>query len=120
MCEDAGRDAGVVGDLTRPVVTLSGGNQQKILLARLLLAGSPVLLLNQPTRGVDVGAKADIYNLIRGACDQGRGALIVSPEINELLGLCDRILVIREGHIAGNVKVNEATEESILATAVPA
>lgn len=119
QCTAAARDAGVRGDLRSPVSTLSGGNQQKVLLARLLLARSPVLLLNQPTRGVDVGAKAEIYRLIRSACDEGRAVLVASPEIIELIGLCDRIIVIREGRVAGEIDTAAATEESVLAMAVP-
>lgn len=119
QCTTAARWAGVRGDLISPVGTLSGGNQQKVLLARLLLAQSAVLLLNQPTRGVDVGAKAEIYRLIRSACDEGRAALVASPEILELIGLCDRIVVIRQGRVAGDVATSAATEESVLAMAVP-
>ncbi len=114
----AAAEAGVRGNLDRPVVTLSGGNQQKVLLSRLLLARADVLLLNQPTRGVDVGAKAEIYRLIRSVCDSGRTALVVSPEITELLGLCDRIVVIGAGSIRGEVDAGSATEEQVLALAV--
>jgi len=118
-CTATARRAGVRGEVANPVGMLSGGNQQKVLLARLLLAQSPVLLLNQPTRGVDVGAKAEIYRLIRSACDEGRGALVSSPEIVELMGLCDRIVVVRDGRITGEIKSADATEESVLALAVP-
>ena len=114
----AAADAGVRGDLTRPVSSLSGGNQQKVLLARLIASESTVLLLNQPTRGVDVGAKAEIYALIRRLCrEKGIIALVVSREITEVLGLCDRVLVMSHGRLAGE-HPRTASEEEVLATAV--
>jgi ABC-type sugar transport system ATPase subunit len=111
--------AGVVGDLDKPVATLSGGNQQKVVLARWLAAGVRILLLNQPTRGVDVGSKAEIYALLRGWCDDGGAALVSSREILELLGLCDRTLVLREGRLAGTAPP-DAGEDDVLALAVGA
>lgn len=119
QCTATAREAAVRGELANPVGALSGGNQQKILMARLLMARSAVLLLNQPTRGVDVGAKAEIYRLIRSMVGDGRGAVVASPEIVELIGLCDRIVVIRQGRVAGEVSAAAATEESVLTMAVP-
>lgn len=114
----AAMDSGIRGDLTRPVSALSGGNQQKVVLARWLAAESDVLLLNQPTRGVDVGAKAEIYRLVRELClERGIVAFVVSREISELLGFCDRVLVMSSGRLAGEHS-REATEAEILATAV--
>ena len=110
--------SGIRGDLSRPVSALSGGNQQKVVLARWIAAQSDVLLLNQPTRGVDVGAKAEIYRLVRGLCtERGAVALVVSREISELLGFCDRVLVMSAGRLAGEHS-RDASEAEILATAV--
>jgi ABC-type sugar transport system ATPase subunit len=114
----AAADGGVKGDLTALVRALSGGNQQKVLLSRWLAARSSVLLLNQPTRGVDIGSKAEIYNLIRRICaEQGVGALVVSREIIELQGLCDRILVMCRGVLVAEHSPDDS-EEAILASAV--
>ncbi|POX40180.1 sugar ABC transporter ATP-binding protein [Streptomyces sp. Ru73] len=86
-------------DPERPVRTLSGGNQQKAVLARWLLRGCRVLLLDEPTRGVDVGARAELYALIRRLADDGVAVLLVSSEVPEVLGLADRVLVLREGRV---------------------
>jgi ABC-type sugar transport system ATPase subunit len=110
--------AGVRGQLDRAVSSLSGGNQQKVAIARWIAAGSRVLLLNQPTRGVDIGSKSEIYHLIRNLCAQQRAsALVVSREIAELQGLCDRILVMSHGRLAAE-HARTASEETILASAV--
>ncbi len=86
-----------------PVGSLSGGNQQKILLARLLETGPKVLILDEPTRGVDVGAKSEIYRIIDELARRGIAILVISSELPEIIGICDRVLVMREGHIAGTV-----------------
>ena len=86
-------------DPTRLARTLSGGNQQKVVLARWLLGGSKLLLLDEPTRGVDVGARSEIYGLIRALADDGVGVLLVSSEVPEVLGLSDRVLVMRDGSV---------------------
>jgi ABC-type sugar transport system ATPase subunit len=110
--------AGVRGELSASVRSLSGGNQQKLVLARWLAAESSILLLNQPTRGVDVGSKSEIYSLIRETCEaQGRAALVVSREIKELQGLCDRILVMSKGRLVAEHRPGD-TEEAILSSAV--
>lgn len=110
--------AGIKGDIGPAVSTLSGGNQQKVVLAKWIAADSRVLFLNQPTRGVDVGSKAEIYTLIRGLCaEHDVAALVVSREISELKGLCDRILVMSHGTLAAEFPVT-ASEEEILAGAV--
>ena len=85
------------------VGSLSGGNQQKILLARLLETGPKVLILDEPTRGVDVGAKSEIYRIIDELARKGIAILVISSELPEIVGICDRVLVMREGHIAGMV-----------------
>ena len=101
------------------VRTLSGGNQQKVSLGKWLAASPQILLLDEPTRGVDVGAKAEIYRYLRQLAKDGMATLVISSDLPELLLLCDRILVMREGRIAGELSRNEATEENILALALP-
>ncbi|MBD9528603.1 MULTISPECIES: sugar ABC transporter ATP-binding protein [Paracoccus] len=86
-----------------PVGGLSGGNQQKVLIARLLETGPKVVILDEPTRGVDVGAKSEIYKLIDGLARKGVGVVMISSELAEIIGVADRVLVMREGHIAGQV-----------------
>ena len=94
--------------------TLSGGNQQKILLARWLVHGTAVLLLDEPTRGVDVGARAEIYGLIRRLAEAGTAIIVVSSEIDEVLGLADRVLVISDGEVLTTIKSNEIDEPGVL------
>ena len=88
---------------------LSGGNQQKILFGRWTRACRQVLILDEPTRGVDVGTKVEIYEIIRKLADEGVGVLVISSELPEIVGLCSRVLVMREGLITGEVTVNEET-----------
>lgn len=99
---------------------LSGGNQQKVVLGKALLAGPQLLLLDEPTRGVDIGAKQDLYELICDLCAGGLGVLLVSSELPELLGLCDRILVLADGQIAGEFSGRVATAEDLLTAALGA
>jgi len=101
-------------DPDRAAGTLSGGNQQKILLARWLVHGTKVLLLDEPTRGVDVGARAEIYSLVRRLSAAGTAILIVSSEIEEVLGLADRVLVVAEGRILATAPASELTEHAVL------
>jgi inositol transport system ATP-binding protein len=93
---------------------LSGGNQQKALIARWLDLKPRVLIADEPTRGIDVGAKAEIHALLRRLCQEGIGVIVISSELPEILGLCDRILVLHEGRLAGEIAAAEATEESIM------
>ncbi|BER91621.1 ATP-binding cassette domain-containing protein [Atrimonas thermophila] len=97
---------------------LSGGNQQKVLLARLLASSGEILILEEPTRGVDVGAKAEIYQIIQELSQNGKSILIISSETKELLLLCHRILVMREGHVANVFDQKSATEDLITETAL--
>ena len=92
---------------------LSGGNQQKLVLAKWLAAESDILLVDEPTRGVDVGAKAEIHNLIRGLAAEGKAVILVSSELPELIALATRILVMREGKLAGELPANPG-EESVM------
>lgn len=98
----------------QPVSSLSGGNQQKVLLARWLATRAKVLLFDEPTKGVDVGAKADIYRLIGDLASRGLGVLVVSSYLPELLGISDRVVVVRERAIAGELVAKGATEEDVL------
>lgn len=93
---------------------LSGGNQQKVILGRWLLTDPEVLLLDEPTRGIDVGAKYEIYQLIIDLANKGKVVIVVSSEMPELLGICDRILVMSGGRLAGEVSAEEATQEQIM------
>lgn len=102
------------GNLNDAVSTLSGGNQQKVVLAKWLACNPCVLLLDEPTRGVDVGAKAEIYALMRHFAAQGKGLLVVSSEIHELIELCDRILVMAHHQIIGQLQHDEFSQERIL------
>ncbi len=101
-------------DPDRPTGTLSGGNQQKILLARWLVHGTRVLLLDEPTRGVDVGARTEIYQLIRRLADAGTAIVVVSSEIGEVLGLSDRVLVIADGRVILTTEATEIDEHGVL------
>ena len=96
------------------VAGLSGGNQQKIVLARWLAAKSKILILDEPTRGVDVGAKAEIHALIGELAEQGAAILLISSELPELLNLSDRILVLRAGRMVGEVARADASQERLL------
>ena len=102
------------GDLDAPVERLSGGNQQKVVLARWLAAGARILVLDEPTRGVDVGAKAEIHALIGELAAQGYAILLISSELPELLSLSSRIVVLRAGRVAGEVSRRDATQEALL------
>ncbi|MFI8081905.1 multiple monosaccharide ABC transporter ATP-binding protein [Kitasatospora sp. NPDC086009] len=94
--------------------TLSGGNQQKVVLSKWIFAGPEVLILDEPTRGIDVGAKAEIYTVIAELAAQGKAVLVISSELPELLGLCDRIYTMAEGRITGEVARADATQESLM------
>jgi len=100
--------------LRQDVLTLSGGNQQKVVLARFLALRPRVLLLDEPTVGVDMTTKTQIYALIRELATNGTAVLVVSSELIELIGLCDRILVMHEGRVAGTFGRGEAGEEELL------
>jgi ABC-type sugar transport system ATPase subunit len=102
----------------KKIVELSGGNQQKAILARWLAANPKVLILDEPTKGIDVGAKAEFYKLIYECAKKGIGVVVISSELPEVIGLCDRILVMKNGEISGEVIRDEATEELILSYAM--
>lgn len=96
------------------VSSLSGGNQQKVVLAKWIGIGSKVLILDEPTRGVDVGAKREIYQLMNELADRGVAIIMVSSDLPEILGVSDRVIVVHEGNIAGELSKSEATEEKIM------
>ena len=96
---------------------LSGGNQQKVLLAKWLVTEPRILVVDEPTKGIDVGAKFEIHALLRHLADNGTGVIVISSDLPELLGLCDRILVMREGRITGEAAGDSATEEAVMALA---
>ena len=93
---------------------LSGGNQQKIILGRWLLTSPEILMLDEPTRGIDVGAKYEIYQLIQDIAKQGKSIIMVSSEMPELLGVCNRILIMSNGRLSGEVDADETTQEEIM------
>ncbi|WP_438819510.1 ATP-binding cassette domain-containing protein [Modestobacter versicolor] len=101
-------------DVDREVRTLSGGNQQKVVLARWLLRDCQVLLLDEPTRGVDVGARSEIYALIRALADRGVAVVVVSSEIPEVLGLADHVLVVADGAVVASAGAGELDEHRVL------
>jgi ribose transport system ATP-binding protein len=103
----------------QPVRLLSGGNQQKVVLARWMLARSRVLIFDEPTRGVDVGAKAEIYALMRQLGARGVGILMISSELPEALGMADRLLVMREGRITATLEASDATPERVVELMMP-
>jgi ABC-type sugar transport system ATPase subunit len=99
------------------VINLSGGNQQKVVLAKWLLTRPEVLIVDEPTHGIDVGAKYEIYEILKSMASEGKAVLVISSDLSELIGLCDRIVVLREGSITGDVSRGEASEETIMALA---
>jgi putative multiple sugar transport system ATP-binding protein len=122
---DNGREYGVAGEyrermhircasVFQPVVNLSGGNQQKVVLSKWLFADPEVLVLDEPTRGIDVGAKYEIYTLINSLADQGKCIIMISSEMPELLGMCDRIAVMNNGRFVAEFARSDATQEKIM------
>ncbi|HUZ63406.1 MAG TPA: sugar ABC transporter ATP-binding protein [Acetobacteraceae bacterium] len=118
LVADLARRLGIKGDVRRPVQALSGGNQQKVALAKWLPRTPAVLLLNDPTRGVDVETKREIYLALRGMAAEGRSVVLLSSDTPELVHLCDRVAVFREGRIGAVLAHGAATEEAIVAAAL--
>jgi ribose transport system ATP-binding protein len=104
----------VTPDIEQEVKYLSGGNQQKVILAKWMNINPSVLILDEPTRGIDVGAKAEIYKLMREMADKGMAILLISSELPEILGMSDRIVVMHDGRIMGELPPQEATEEKVM------
>ncbi len=107
-----------IGSGEDPVTSLSGGNQQKVILARWLMRGVRILILDEPTRGIDVNAKYEIQTVLRGLCDQGLSIIYISSELLEVLEVSDRILVMHEGRIKGVQRADQASQESLLQQAM--
>jgi rhamnose transport system ATP-binding protein len=106
------------GDLNAPVSTLSGGNQQKVVLGKWLATGPKVLIIDEPTRGIDVGAKAEVYGALAELVREGMAVLMISSELPEVLGMADRVLVMHEGRITADIARADATEERIMSAAL--
>jgi ribose transport system ATP-binding protein len=107
-----------VGSPHAPVRNLSGGNQQKVVIGKWLLTNAQIYLLHDPTRGIDVGTKQEIYRLIRQLADDGAGILFFSTELSELVGLCDRVMVFYEGRIFRELIGGDINEETIISAAL--
>ena len=93
---------------------LSGGNQQKVVLSKWMYSDPEVLILDEPTRGIDIGAKYEIYTIINSLVAAGKAVIVISSELPELLGICDRIYALAEGRITGELPISEATPESLM------
>ena len=100
--------------LITPIISLSGGNQQKVILSRWLMTQPKILILDEPTRGIDVGAKAEIHRLIRQLAFEGHGIIVVSSELPELLAISDHIIVMREGHLTAQLETATTSQEEIM------
>ena len=104
-------------NMGQTINSLSGGNQQKVLFARWLIADPDILILDEPTRGIDIGSKNEIYHEIIKLAEEGKTVIMISSEMMEILGMCDRIMVIHEGEVASILNKNEATQERIMSFA---
>jgi ABC-type sugar transport system ATPase subunit len=101
-------------NLEQKIMNLSGGNQQKVLVARWLLTDPDILILDEPTRGIDVGAKSEIHTLVTNLAAQGKAVILISSELPEVMGMSDRIAVMHNGHLTGILDRDEATQEKIM------
>jgi ABC-type sugar transport system ATPase subunit len=108
----------VTPDVETEAQYLSGGNQQKVVIAKWLLEDSDIVILDEPTRGIDVGAKSEIHQLIVDLVEQGKSVMMISSELPEVIGMSDRILVIHEGRLVGELVRGEATQEKIMSLCV--
>ena len=104
--------------ILQKVGNLSGGNQQKVQIAKWLFAKPNILILDEPTRGIDVGAKYEIYSLMNKLVEEGMSIIMISSELSEVLGMSDRLYVMSEGTITGELSAEEATEEKVMAMAI--
>ena len=104
-------------DIENPIYSLSGGNQQKVILARWLATRVSVLIVDEPTQGVDVGAKAEIHKILRNLVENGIAVVVISSDLPEVLSISDRVLVMRAGKVVGELTAAECTEERIISLA---
>ena len=104
--------------MERPVKYLSGGNQQKVVFAKWLNAGSQIYIFDEPTRGIDVGAKSEIYGIINQLAEQGKAVIVISSELPEILGICDRIAIFHEGKLVKELDRQDADQEKIMYYAI--
>ena len=100
------------------IENMSGGNQQKVVLGKWLATNPSVFIADEPTAGVDIGAKAEIHRIIRKLAENGMGVIVISSELPEILAVSDRIVIMKKGHIVGEMDANEATQEKIMAQAL--
>ena len=107
-----------VGKVSDAVATLSGGNQQKVVIAKWLMTGPDIVLLNDPTLGIDVGTKQEIYKLMRDLADEGKAILFYSTDYAELIGCCDRVVIMYDGAIATELTGSAINEEAIIAASL--
>ena len=115
LCDEYGKKVSVKwSESDAPADSLSGGNQQKVLIGRWLMADSEFLIVDEPTRGIDVGAKKEVYLLLNELASQGKAILMISSELPELFGTCDRILVMRNGRIVGNFETSQTSPEEVM------
>ena len=103
-----------VPNINQMVINLSGGNQQKVVLAKTLAADPDVIIFDEPTKGIDVGAKQEIYNLMNELVAQGKAIIMVSSDMEEILGMSDRIIVLHEGMVSGELQRSEFSQERVL------
>jgi ribose transport system ATP-binding protein len=118
LAEPVVKDLRVKATPTQEVRLLSGGNQQKVVLGKWLAGAARIFIFDEPTRGVDVGAKVEIYQLINRLTESGAGVIMISSELPELLGMSDRILVMRGGRIQAELDAASATQERVLSAAL--
>ena len=100
--------------IEQKAMNLSGGNQQKVVLGKWMFADPSILILDEPTRGIDVGAKYEIYKLINELVEKGKSIIMISSELPELIGMCDRIYTLNEGRITSNINQADASQESLM------
>jgi ABC-type sugar transport system ATPase subunit len=103
-----------IGHYRHPVKSLSGGNQQKVVLSKWLLTSPKVIILDEPTRGIDISAKAEIYTILHQLVSEGMCVIVISSELPEILGICDRVIVMRDGVLVMEMPISEASEENIM------
>ncbi len=103
--------------LAQMITELSGGNQQKVIVGKWMAANAEMIIFDEPTKGIDIGTKTEMYRIMRGLAQKGIGVIMISSEMPELLGICDRIMVLNDGRLKGILNKEEVTEERILQTA---